>query len=575
MTSTLSIYKKKAIILCRISSTKQNEGESHEDQEKACRFVGDRYEAIIVRIWKETLSGRKNQRPVFDEILEYVDKHKDEIDYCFIRAIDRFTRLGAAGYETMKKELAKRDVELIDTYGIIQPPKNTLEHLGFKYSWSMQSPSEITELVVAQTGKTEITNMLTRMIGQEIRLTQEGYKIGRPDDGFINKRIFVDGKKKMIQIPDPGRSHFYEEMLTLRAPGIYSDKEIVDKINAKGFRTKRMNKWNADHTKIIATIGGKLLTVKQLQRIIRRPIYAGVSCKKWTNYQPIKAKYEGIVSIETFNQANRGKVFIKECGNNEFQILYDYSPYGTKPRRLKNNPLYSFKFILCSHCRKPFLGSSPKGKMGKRFPTYHCSRGHKYYGVGKNVFEDGIRKLIRGLRLHPKFFNYLEVSLLDKYRGKEKEITQNSAHISSNIAELKIQKASALDALVAIREPTIRVDIEQRVIALQQQIDNAEQERGKVDITEKDIHDFIAYGKHLMEHLEELLMPKGNSTNLHTQRALFSLVFEEMPTYQDILNGTPKLSLIFQLSSDFHDGKSLSVGEARLELPRGIILKGF
>ena len=43
------------------------------------------------------------------------------------------------------------------------------------------------------------------------------------------------------------------------------------------------------------------------------------------------------------------------------------------------------------------------------------------------------------------------------------------------------------------------------------------------------------------------------------KQALFGLVFSEIPTYQEITNGTPKLSLTFQLSSGFKSTKTLSV----------------
>jgi hypothetical protein len=37
---------------------------------------------------------------------------------------------------------------------------------------------------------------------------------------------------------------------------------------------------------------------------------------------------------------------------------------------------------------------------------------------------------------------------------------------------------------------------------------------------------------------------------------LFSLVFEKMPTYEEIVNGTPKLSYAFKLSSTFTPDKN-------------------
>jgi hypothetical protein len=60
-----------------------------------------------------------------------------------------------------------------------------------------------------------------------------------------------------------------------------------------------------------------------------------------------------------------------------------------------------------------------------------------------------------------------------------------------------------------------------------------------------------------MEHPTEILL---NPTDLKVQRTLFGLVFEQMPTYNEILNGTPKLSWIFELSSGFEPEES-SVGE--------------
>ena len=41
--------------------------------------------------------------------------------------------------------------------------------------------------------------ILQTLILPEIRLTMDGYHIGRPDYGFENKKIFVENKKKDIK----------------------------------------------------------------------------------------------------------------------------------------------------------------------------------------------------------------------------------------------------------------------------------------------------------------------------------------------------------------------------------------
>lgn len=64
-------------------------------------------------------------------------------------------------------------------------------------------------------------------------------------------------------------------MFELRAQHV-SDKEIVQKLNNLGFKTRETKIWNKEHTQQIGIKKGKPLTVKRMQRYVRRPVYAGV-----------------------------------------------------------------------------------------------------------------------------------------------------------------------------------------------------------------------------------------------------------------------------------------------------------
>ncbi len=59
-----------------------------------------------------------------------------------------------------------------------------------------------------------------------------------------------------------------------------------------------------------------------------------------------------------------------------------------------------------------------------------------------------------------------------------------------------------------------------------------------------------------MEYLHELLL---NQANPFKSAAMFGLVFDTAPTYEELNNGTPRLALIFKLNEDFRNTKSLSV----------------
>lgn len=552
-----------AVAYLRVSSSKQfQNGESISDQKNVCNSLADTRNLKIVpngEPFYDVFSGRKETRPAYEKLKAFVKKNKS-VRYCIIRCIDRFTRNGTLVYETMKKELEDLGVQLIDSHGIIQPTKNTLEHLAIEYPWSKTRPSEITELVMAQQGKNEVSQILTRTIGAEIVLVRDGYHIGPPREGFINSKTVIDGKKKPIQIPDPESAHFFIKMFELRTLGTHSDEEIVKQVNAMGYRSRVRNKWSNTKEGIVGSTGGLPLTVKHLQNVISNPIYCGVNKGKWL-IEPIKTRYAGLVTIQTFNQANKGKLFIEEGHSSQIKIHKDFNPHSLK--RSKDNPLFPFKsVILCPECEKPFLGSVSRGKSGKGFPAYHCSRAHKHYGVNKDEFEDKLAHLIVNLKYKEGFIKSFETTLVNKYREKEKELGESSLKINISVVDLETEKLEKIKAFSSTENSVIRESLEKQINDLHRQILEAQGQRNKLEIKENDVHDFVGYAKYLMEHPEEMLLKQKNFTNL---RSLFGLVFDKLPTYTQILNGTPKLSLPYKLSDEFEDAKSFTAGDGGIE----------
>lgn len=553
------------VILCRVSSTKQmHDGESLEQQEAHCRRIAEHNCWAVVpddRVWSTQISGWKDARTDYEAMTDFIKEHPGLVQYCVFRSIDRFTRAGMEAYARMKRELADLKVEMVDTAGIIQPTKNTLEHLGVEYTWSRYSPSEITEAVIATTSKQEINTILTRMIGQAIVNTRKGYRTRRPTDGFLNKKIIdPEGKKKYIQVPDPKREKYRVAMYELRNQGL-SDAECVERINAMGYRSPVYDRWNTEKNRVVGTRGGTPMTIKQFQRDIQNTLYAGVVCEKWTHFQPIKAQYPGLVSIDVWNRANRGKVAIMEKGDGALALVHGKAS-PTAGRRNPFNPLFPYKFVRCPFCNKPFLGSESRGKLGRKYPAYHCARGHARIGVSKKTFDEAVERYIKHLKFNTDILNGLEVTLLNKYYQRAGEIVAASGDIHTTIGELKAEQAAKLKAYVASRSEVVRGMLENEIEELNQHIKTAGTQRLKIQIQEHDIKRYIKEARHVMEHPSELLL---NPVDSYSQRALFELVFESMPTYNEIINGTPKLSLVFALSSEFVADKSQLVSPEGLE----------
>ena len=554
------------IIDCRVSDQQQLKGGSLNDQEEVGQRLAERNGWNVVKVFKKQHSATTINRDDLEEIKDFIKASRAKgipIKHYIFKCVDRFTRAGYPEYERRKNEIESLGVQVWDAYGIIQAKKNTLEHLGdFKYDWSVYSPSEAAEMLTAHQGKQEGRDILTRLIGAEIRLTQEGYKVRAATDGFINKRIFVGGKSKMIQEPNQDRARYFVEMFRLRASGTFSDEEIVEKLNAMGYRSKVKNKWDKKHENIIGKRGGGKLTVKDFQRVIKRTIYAGISCEKWTNYLPVKAQYDGLVSIDVFNRANRGKVFIDRKSDTDIRILYDHHPEKNVKRRMKDNPLFPYKWaVLCPDCKKPFKGSVSAGKSKKGFPAYHCTRGHERIGINKRTFDDNVERFIKSLRFDPDYISSWEATFLNKYHEREKEILGDSVNINRSIADLQAEQLAKTREIAASDSAVVKRILTGEVEAIEAKIEQARGVRNQLELTEGDIKTFVRDAKEMMEHPAEMLL---NAENPLTQRALFGLVFETTPTYDEIISGTPKLTWIFRLSSEFIPDKS------QLVAPRGI-----
>lgn len=559
------------VIDCRISSTKQQTGGGLDDQEKICKNFTNTKGWEVTRVFSKVYSGRAEERKDFQEIKDFIRLKRKEniaITKYVIKSIDRITRDGAVTFMEMKGDLKKLGVELVDVYGVIQPDQNTLAHVGISFPWSMRSPTASTQLQEAEDAKGEVTKILSRMLGSSISRVQEGYKARPPTDGFLNKHIFVAGKIKVIEEPDPARVHFFRTMFDLRIQGV-DDKEIVARVNAMGFRTKERNRYNEEKTEIIGKTGNNLLTVKQLQRIIPKPIYAGIKCERWTHFKPIRAKYDGIVSIDEFNEANRGKVYIKEHDDGSLELLSNYTQFGKGIRRLRDNPDFRYKFFHCEICHLPMLGSWSTGKSGIRYPAYHCggasggARAHKYIRVPKEEYENAVKNFISSLRFTSVMVDTFEKVLNDVYRTREQEVVSQSSMISHTVGSLKAQQASALNTLTVTQNQIVRKKLEEMIDELESQIQQAEVQRDEIEVTERDIKAFVKSVKTIMEHPSEILI---GTDNMHAQQVLFGLVFEEIPTYAEVLNGTPKLSLAFKLSDEYLNSKTQSVTPRRVEL---------
>jgi site-specific DNA recombinase len=235
-------------------------------------------------------------------------------------------------------------------------------------------------MLEAERSKDEVRDILSGVICAEIRYTQMGYWMRQNPYGLISEKVDTQHGKRMILKPHPEEAKYIIKMFELRASGQFSDSEIAEKLNAMGYRGRsRVRRAEDDKTRIVGHTKLALLDDKKLWKIVRNPIYAGVNVEKWTKYEPVKCVFDGLISIDLYNRANKGKRTIIELPNNKLAFAKDIAPEHATLKGTRNPDFAFKKFVMCPQCNKPLLGSTSRGKTGQYYSYYHCDkRGHKF-----------------------------------------------------------------------------------------------------------------------------------------------------------------------------------------------------
>ncbi len=547
----------------RVSTPKQAQtGESLDAQEiKIRKYCSDMGYLLYPNneVFREPFSGGDLYRPKYKEILELLktNKSKVNIKYFVFWDFDRLTRGGLIDYNQIWADLSVYGVEPRDTTQVIKEETDLLDEFdfGFSYPWAKRRSSEEEERTKAEDARKMKLKILQTLIIPEIRLTLDGYHIGRSDYGFKNKEIRVDGKKKCIQVREPDEAIYIERLYKLRSEGILSDRDIAEDLNAMGYKSRIMIKWNKDKTKELGRMGGNKLTEKHLQRIIQRTAYCGVLCEKWTRNEPIKAKYDGLVSIDLWNKANRGKVYLEVNPDNSIELLKDLNPHSK--RRKKYNPNFPYKgLLMCEICGKKMKASATTGEHGGKYGAYHCERKHPRNAFPQKEVEDVCNNFFENLRFTDTFLNIFNKTVDTQFRKREAELSEHTVKTNINVAELETEKSTLIRSFPSATLPEVKKGIEEEITRIQKQIDQARSQRDKVELEEMDIVNFIGWCKNIMERPSKILTDVTSEQELvHTS----SIFFDEPVTYTKILNGTAKLALVFRLSEEFKIDKSALV----------------
>lgn len=530
---------KSAVLGVRASSVKQGtDGDSPETQIEQLKRFADSHGIVIRKIFTFLESGSKEEQPM-QKAIDYCKDPENGIELFLIKSIDRFTRGGSDFYNPLKRQLENCGVALIDAYGIISPEKiNTLGHLGFEYPWSVHSPTQKSELLEAERAKDEVRDLMTRMVGAEIRFTQLGYWMREAPYGLDGFKVNTQHGKRIILKEHSVEGRIVTRMFELRAECILGNEQIVEELNKMGYQSrKRVKRSKQDPTKIIGETGGNKLTVKRMLRMLDNPVYAGVLCEKWTNNKPIKAAFKGIVSVELFNKAHRGRLAIIEHEDGTVNIQKRVTRQSVMIHGIRNTEFPYRKFIACPECRKPLLGSASKGKK-KYYPAYHCSNHGHYWRKPKQEVEDTIVEFIKRVMIPEDQVDRLVTAVMDEWERRNLAQGQDLTNLELRISELKEEINLTVGKIKALTSPTAIKYIEEELIKLEEQLSSAEAEKAEKEAEKPlDMGRIMKRVRYFLEHLDKLLLQQIDPVK---KAQFFGVLFEKMPTFEEIKDGAQR-----------------------------------
>lgn len=530
-------HPRNGLLAVRVSSIGQGiDGDSPDAQiEQGQRFAPTR-NIRIVKIQTYLESASNEQAQPMQDVVDYAIDPKNGIDVVIVKSIDRFTRAGSTAYDLLKKQLEPHNVELIDMYGVISNVKvNTLEHLGVKYPWSEYSPSRKTELLEAERAKDEVRDILSRMIGAQVRYTRMGYWMREAPYGFKSERVDTGNGKRYILIPHPQEAPFIEKMFELRCQGHLSDTKIVEEINNLGYTSRQFNRRaKTDKRQVTGKSGGKKLTLKRFWLYIQNPIYAGVVREKWTEDEPVKGRFDGLVDVDTFNKANRGKLLLS-IQNGVVSITKQRAP-EFQLRKGSHNAEYPYrKVVTCSQCRQPFFGSAAKGR-NKYYPGYHCNKRGHHYRVPKGKLESTVEEFVHQLTFSDRHISKVMKAVEIVWQQRQQGSDQGEAMLDTRIKELRAQAYGIVDKIKLLSSATAIKYLEEELMTVEAEITKLSEEKEQRE-KEKPISFEVVmqYAQYFLQHMDYLLLQQIDPLK---KADFFSVIFDQTPTYSEIASVT-------------------------------------
>lgn len=327
-----SIQHKNYVGYTRVSTDKQV-GDGHsslETQEERILSVASQSDGMVVKMFQDIQSGRRNDRTEYQNMVRYVIE--EEVDVVLVQYLDRFGR--------NPQEILQRIWEL-------------KEHGVSVETTDQDISDELVLLVMAGVAGHESKRTSERVRANMVNIVRRGTHSGKPPFGFKPIRQIVDGRARVVRWEiDEVDGEIVREMARLSTEENLGFKAIADNLNERGMKRKSGH-W----------------VPSSIQHILRNPVLKGVMVygrKPKTGNPPGE-----IIEVPG--------IFPPILSDTEWDALQQRMDIRRgAPRGSVHKSDYLLSGITrCGHCGGPMSGKSGSAYKGRRYTSYVCVRANR------------------------------------------------------------------------------------------------------------------------------------------------------------------------------------------------------
>ena len=405
-----------AVIYARYSSSGQRE-ESIEGQLRECHAFADRNGfSVIGEYVDKALTGRTDKRPDFQRMLR--DSERGIFKAVILWKTDRFARnrYDSAMY------------------------KYRLKKNGVRLYYAKESIPDGPEGIILESVMEGYAEYYSENLSQNVKRGNydSALELKTLGQTLLGLRKGADGRFEI----DPKTAPIVKRIFTEFADGERT-KDIVDRLNAEGYKTSRGNAFNKN----------------SLRRILQNEKYIGVY-----SFKDIRVEdgIPAIISRDVFSKCQ--------------QLL---EKHNQAPAAARNTLFLLTAKLFCGKCGKPMTGDGGTGKSGKVYNYYVCN-GHRRHTcdqkrIGKAWIEDLVINYMMKILSTDNFIDTVADKVIE-YQAKLKD----DSTLRALEARQKDIERSINNLMTAIEQGVVTPTTKSRLMELE-----AERERVNVLIAKE------------------------------------------------------------------------------------------